>query len=766
MAAEGSCKVAGVPREPVFRGDYSFNTGKLKQFSPLDYVLFSAVLIVSAAIGLYNAWRDRRKRSLDDYLLAGRSMNPWPVGLSLLASFMSAITLLGTPAEMYNYTTVYFWIGVAYLLVIAGAAHIYIPVFYRLQVTSAYEYLEKRFSRGVRTAASLTFVLQMILYMALVLYAPSLALNAVTGFPLWGAVISVGICCTIYTAVGGMKAVLWTDCFQVGMMLVGYMAILVRGATTVGSWDTAWESAKRTNRVLFDDFSLDPAVRHSVWGLVLGGYFTWVAIFGVNQAQVQRSVTCRTLKQAQFAMWMNFPGLCLILYLGCFIGIYMSAFYENCDPLKTKFVGDSNQLLPMFVMDVLADVTGLPGLFVAGLFSGALSTISSGLNSISAVILEDCIKNYIGQIDDSRGRLLSQGLAIIFGIICLGLTYVASKLGSILQAALSLFGMIGGPLLGVFSLGMFFPWANTYGAFSGLFGSLAIMFWIGGGAAVVKPSHVKADRCISNCNITAFDNKTLTALYAPWKVAEPSSANPLYTLSYLWYSCTAVALCIAIGLTISFITGHQKPKDVDPRLIVPLCDVIFPFSFLPEKIRKPLRFGVDHEGKSGPSFGARLQNHLEKIETKYENIDNIKVRKPPPWEQYNVKFDTSLTEFEKGNTNALVLQKEFLNLKEQYNEHYEIYTDGSKQDHKVAAAFFLPDDPGDSVSARLRDYSSVYSAELEAILMAMKMKFNEQISPDVQIKTFVDLDVEEKMVNNEETTGSDQDQTMELQQLN
>ncbi|RUS72388.1 hypothetical protein EGW08_019848 [Elysia chlorotica] len=125
--------------------------------------------------------------------------------------------------------------------------------------------------------------------------------------------------------------------------------------------------------------------------------------------------------------------------------------------------------------------------------------------------------------------------------------------------------------------------------------------------------------------------------------------------------------------------------------------------------------------KSGPSLGARLQNHLEKIETKYENIDNVKVRKPPPWEQYNVKFDTSLTEFEKGNTNALVLQKEFLNLKEQYNEHYEIYTDGSKQDHKVAAAFFLPDDPGDSVSARLRDYSSVYSAELEAILMAMKM---------------------------------------------
>ncbi|GFS00670.1 sodium-coupled monocarboxylate transporter [Elysia marginata] len=597
---EGSCKIPGIPREPVFHGDYSFNTGTLKQFTALDYVLFAAVLTISASIGLFYAWHDRRKKALDDYLLAGRSMNPIPVGLSLLASFMSAITLLGTPAEMYNFTTVYFWIGLGYFLVIAAAAHIYIPVFYKLQVTSSYEYLEKRFSKGVRTAASLTFVLQMILYMALVLYAPSLALNAVTGFPLWGAVISVGLVCTIYTAVGGMKAVLWTDSFQVMMMLVGYLAILIRGATTVGSWSTAWESAHRTNRVKFDDFSLDPSVRHSVWSLVFGAYFTWVAIFGVNQAQVQRCVTCRSLKEVQIALWMNFPGLCLILYLGCFIGIYMAAFYENCDPLKTNFVSDSNQLLPMFVMDVLGDVIGLPGLFVSGLFSGALSTISSGLNSISAVILEDIVKNYVGNVNDKRARIISQVLALIFGVICLGLTYVASNLGSVLQAALSLFGMIGGPLLGLFSLGMFFPWANSWGAFSGLFGSLVLMFWIGGGAAVVKPPQEKAMRCISNCNMTAFDNQTLSALLAPWKVPkefDSSPPNELYTLSYLWYSAVAVGACITIGLIVSFITGYKKPRDVDPRLIVPLCDVVFPFCFLPEKIRKPLRFGIDHEGK-------------------------------------------------------------------------------------------------------------------------------------------------------------------------
>ncbi|RUS75238.1 hypothetical protein EGW08_017003 [Elysia chlorotica] len=595
-----ACKAVGVPREPVYHGDYSFNTGRLKQFSALDYVFFSAVLVISASIGLYHAWKDRRKMALDDYLLAGRSMNPLPVGLSLLASFMSAITLLGTPAEMYNYTTIYVWIGLGYFLVIAGAAHIYIPVFYNLQVTSAYEYLEKRFNKGVRTAASLTFVLQMILYMALVLYAPSLALNAVTGFTLWGAVISVGVVCTIYTALGGMKAVLWTDCFQVVMMLVGILAILIRGATTIGSWDAAWESARRTNRIFFDDFRADPSIRHTVWTLVIGGYFTWVAIFGVNQAQVQRAVTCRSLKQAQFAIWMNFPGLCIILYLSCLIGIFMAAFYENCDPLKAEFVDDSNQLLPMFVMDVLADVVGLPGLFVAGLFSGALSTISSGLNSISAAILEDCIRNYSKEIPDGRARLISQMLALGFGVVCLALTYVASQLGSVLQAALSLFGMIGGPLLGVFSLGMFFPWANSAGALTGLFGSLVFMFWIGVGAAVKEPPQTKALRCISNCNITAFDNATLTALLKPWKVTEAydtSPPNELYTLSYLWYSATAVATCIILGMAVSFITGFQKPSELDPRLVVPLCDTIFPLYLLPERVRRPLRFGVDHTGK-------------------------------------------------------------------------------------------------------------------------------------------------------------------------
>uniref|UniRef100_A0A0B7APP5 Sodium-coupled monocarboxylate transporter 1 n=1 Tax=Arion vulgaris TaxID=1028688 RepID=A0A0B7APP5_9EUPU len=580
---------------PVFYGDYSFNTGTLKQFSVLDYVIFAAVLVISAGIGFYHAWKDRKQKTSDEFLLAGRNMSPYPVALSLLASFMSAITLLGVPSEMYSYTTMYFWIGLGYFLVIAGATHIYIPIFYNLGVTSAYEYLERRFSRGVRTCASMTFVLQMILYMSIVLYAPSLALNAVTGFTLWGSVISVGIVCTLYTAFGGMKAVLWTDSFQTFMMVASLLAILVKAAIVVGGWQAAWDSGLRTNRIWFTDFRLDPAVRHSVWGMSIGGYFTWVAIFGVNQAQVQRAVTCPTLKKAQIAMWLNFPGLCIILYISCLIGMFMAAFYEKCDPMKAKFVDDPNQMLPMFVMDVLGDITGLPGLFVAGLFSGALSTISSGLNSISACVLEDVIRVYFkSHMRETRARLISQIIALIFGIVCLGLTYVASKLGNILQAALSLFGMIGGPLLGLFSLGMIFPWANKWGAYTGLFSSLFLMFWIGTGASITPPSYEKAITSIDQCNLTAFSNVTVAAIFTP-NIPVPIERDvmyPLYTLSYMWYSTTAVFTCIVVGLGVSFLTGPSNPSELDPRLICPLFDLLFPY--LPESILKHLRFGVNH----------------------------------------------------------------------------------------------------------------------------------------------------------------------------
>ncbi|XP_069124073.1 sodium-coupled monocarboxylate transporter 2-like [Argopecten irradians] len=588
---------------------YSFQTGVKNTFTTVDYVLFGLILSVSASIGLFYAIKDRKRQNTREFLMAGGDMNPLPVSLSLLASFMSAITLLGVPAEMYNYTTMYWWIGLGYLFVAFGAAHVFIPIFYKLRVTSAYEYLEYRFSKGVRTAGSLTFSFQMLLYMALVLYAPSLALNAVTGFTLWGSVIAVGAVCTLYTCLGGMKAVLWTDTFQVVMMFAGLIAILIKGSIESGGLALAWEKAENSSRVVFDDFDPNPAKRHSVWSLVIGGTFTWVAIYGVNQAMVQRCCTCSSLKKAQLAIWVNFPGLCLILMYG---------FYSRCDPFKFGLVQSSDQLLPLFVMDVLGTAQGFPGLFVASLFSGALSTISSGLNSLSAVVLQDIIKSYfVPDLSEQRATLVSKILALVFGVICLGLTYVASLLGGVLQAALSLFGMIGGPLLGLFILGMMFPWANKWGAYAGLLFGLVFMFWIGVGAQIYPPSipkpPVNTDDC--NWNLTSAPNISSVSQELNFTLNVPPSidsdpVHKLYTLSYMWYSATAVLATCVMGLIVSGITGFNKPKEADPRLICPLFDILFPY--LPEAIRKPMRFGVDYSQlETMPGYGVEVGVEFE-----------------------------------------------------------------------------------------------------------------------------------------------------------
>lgn len=152
---------------------------------------------------------------MQEYLLADGEMSAIPVAFSLMASFISAITILGVSSEVYTYGTQFLLINIAHILGTPIVCYVYLPVFYKLRVVSVYEYLEQRFGKATRLIASSAFLLQMILYMGIVVYAPAIALSAVTGLDKNVAVLSVGIVCTFYSTIGGMKAVLFTDVFQV-----------------------------------------------------------------------------------------------------------------------------------------------------------------------------------------------------------------------------------------------------------------------------------------------------------------------------------------------------------------------------------------------------------------------------------------------------------------------------------------------------------------------------------------------------------------------
>ncbi|XP_071964294.1 sodium-coupled monocarboxylate transporter 1-like isoform X1 [Antedon mediterranea] len=573
-----------------------------RQFEVADYVVLTAMLAISMSIGLFYGCTGGKQQTTNEFLMANRNMNPFPVGISLVASFISAITVLGTPAENYVYGCMYWMFAFAYILTGLASAYFFLPVFYNLRVTSAYEYLEKRFSKTVRLMGMVTFSLQMVIYMGIVIYAPSLALNAVTGLDLWGAVFAIGIVCTFYTTIGGMKAVLWTDVFQVTVMVIGFLAIIIRGSMDVGGLDRVWNISAEGGRIQFFDFDPDPTVRHTFWSVVIGGTFTWTAVYGVNQSQVQRYLTCGSQSVARIALLISTIGMVIVVCLACLSGLVMYAKYAGCDPMLRGDVAKSDQLIPYLVMDLFSDMPGLPGLITSAVFSAALSTVSSGLNSLAAVYGEDVVKLIWPNIEERKYTMITKALAGFFGVVCIGMAVVASFMGDVLQTALSIFGMIGGPLLGLFSLGIFFPWANTKGAISGLLSGLVMAFWIGIGAQFYPPVVNKPPLTIDYCefgegNYSMYNSTDMYSTTTMISITDMPEERPavakLYSLSYAWYSAVAWLTVLFVGLIVSFATGPTDPADVDPKLCCSLVDTMY--CCLPEKIKKPLRCGVRYD---------------------------------------------------------------------------------------------------------------------------------------------------------------------------
>ncbi|XP_077999196.1 sodium-coupled monocarboxylate transporter 1-like, partial [Glandiceps talaboti] len=565
----------------------SINVLLVHRFTIADYVILGCVLTISSGIGVYYAIVSRKRRSSKEFLLAGRNMGALPVATSLIVSFVSSITVIGTPAEIYLNGTMYSWYALNYVTSTVIAAHLYMPVFYNLDITSVYEYLEIRFnSKACRIVSCCTFIVQTMIYMGIGIYTPSLALNAVTGFSLWGSVLTVGFVCTFYTSVGGMKAVLWTDAFQLLIMVTGFLALLIQASINHGGWGNIMDICKAGGRIEFDSISLDPTVRHTVWSLGVGGFFSWGTVYLINQSQVQRYLSCRTMRTAQIAIYANVPGLTLLLALAICGGLAMYATYVDCDPFTAKYVSAPDQLMPYFVMDILYHIRGLPGLFISCMFCAALSTVSSGLNSLAAVTGEDIVRQIWKDLPDKTYTRITVGLAVFYGLFSVFMAWVSSLLGSVLQATISVFGMLGGPLLGIFTLGLFVPWANSKGALTGFFSGLGVALWFGIGGFLYRPPpgdklSLSTAECpvINTTDITPLSTTTHYTMMTTTSATMPQDSYPstavLYTLSYLYYGAIAWVIVILVGLIVSIITGRTKPEDVNPKTLSPLIRLCY-----------------------------------------------------------------------------------------------------------------------------------------------------------------------------------------------
>ncbi|XP_068090214.1 sodium/iodide cotransporter [Hyperolius riggenbachi] len=544
-------------------------------FSLWDYGVFAVMLLASTGIGLFYALFHGGQKTPDDFFTGGRSMSAVPVGLSLSASFMSAVQVLGVPAEAYRYGSKFLQMCIGQTLNSLLTAYIFMPMFYRLGITSTYQYLEMRFSRSVRLCGTIQFLVGTTLYTGIVIYAPALILNQVTGLDIWASLFSTGAICTFYTSVGGMKAVIWTDVFQVLVMLSGFFAIIIRGTLLVGGVNEVLDIASNYSRINFGDFDPDPRRRYTFWTFVCGSSFLWLSMYGVHQAQVQRYIACKTESQAKLAILVNQVALCIIVSSAVTCGIVMFAFYLNCDPLQAGYVSAPDQYIPYMVLEIFEQYPGIPGLFLACAYSGTLSTASTSINAMAAVTVEDLIKPYKPGISIKKLILISKMLSLLYGCACITVAALSSLLGGgVLQGSFTVMGVISGPLLGAFVLGMFVSSCNTVGVFSGLAVGFALSLWVAVGGTLYPPSSTMmgvlptyAGHCplynsssgiiygaLPKVNITTVPNRSVIA-------------DEFYSLSYLYYGALGTFSTIIFGAIVSQLTGPTKKETLAPGML-------------------------------------------------------------------------------------------------------------------------------------------------------------------------------------------------------
>ncbi|KAL5006471.1 hypothetical protein ScPMuIL_015277 [Solemya velum] len=431
-------------------------------------------------------------------------------------------------------------------------------------------------STVIRKFGACLFLIRATIGMGIVLYGPSTALSAVTPFPVWSVILIVGVVCTFYTSIGGMKAVIWTDVFQTLVMMAGMLAIFIQGCIQVGGIEEVWRRAYDADRIEFFRFDADPRVRHTFWALTVGIYCVWLPPYTVDQQMVQRFSSTKSLKDAKLALLMNVPGMFILITLCSLTGLAMFANYSDCDPIKQKSVSNANQLLPFFVMDTLGHLPGVPGLFVSSLFSGALSSVSSMLNSLAAVTWEDFLKNRFNKTSDEQAAKITKGLAVMFGVLGVAMAFVVERLGgTVLQISLTLNGAAGAPLVGIFILGVFFVSANWVGALVGGVFGFAFSMWLSIGAYVTRPLDYRLPTSDLGCNSSMLNTSTTTVGTPLLTTKQQDSIDALegleklYGLSYIWFTVIGLLTVLVVGLFVSCITGSRiGPQEVEEHLVL------------------------------------------------------------------------------------------------------------------------------------------------------------------------------------------------------
>lgn len=418
-------------------------------FTGIDYLVLFAYLII---ITLWGWWFGKKQRNTRDYFLGGREVPWWAICLSIVATETSALTFIGVPSLAYQSNISFLQFTFGYVIARFIIGFLFIRAYYMADVYTAYGYLRERFGPQAKNSAAIIFFITRVLASGVRLYAASIVLAVVTGMSELSAILLIGVIAVIYTSLGGIKAVIWTDVLQMFLMIAGGTMALVRILSLLpGGWSDVVAAAQPQAKFHLLNLSLDFKQSYTLWSGLIGGTFLGMASHGTDQSLVQRLLTNRkpegSMKALILSGFIVVPQFLLFLI----IGVMLYAFYQHY-PLPVP-LENPDQIFPFFIVNQLA--AGISGLIIASIFAASMSSLDSALNALASTSVVDFYKPYIKSNSSDRHYLMiSRGFTLLWGAILVGLAFLAKGWGSVLEVGLKVASFTYGALLGVFLLGM------------------------------------------------------------------------------------------------------------------------------------------------------------------------------------------------------------------------------------------------------------------------------------------------------------------------
>ncbi len=494
----------------------------------IDGVLIGAYACGMLALGWYYS---RRQSSTDEYFTGGRAMNPFLIGISLFATLLSTISYLCRPGEIIMYGP-YMLAGVAaFPIAYVIVGYVLIPVFMRYRVTSAYELLEMKLGLSTRLIGATMFVALRLVWMAVLLNFAASAMLVMLGMDhqyLFLVTLVIGSVALIYSTLGGLRAVVITDLIQFILLLGGAILVIITVTIRLGGFQwfpTTWDSDWQTQPI----FGIDPYVRLTVVGVIVMQTLWAVCTAGGDQTAIQRYMATSDARAARRSYLVNWCASLLVLAALTLVGLSLKGYFQTYPdqlPVGATIAGSADSLFPHFIAHQLP--IGISGLVVSGMFAAAMSSIDSGVNSITAVVLTDFVDRFRGQPMTGKSHVrAAQVLALTVGLIVIAAsTLIETIPGNLFEVSKRATGLLVTPIFTLFFMALFVRFATAAGANAG--------------------------------SLCGFLTAVLIAFWNP--LVESRS------LSITWINPAALTVGIVVGCIVSLITRGPRKTESTPAL--------------------------------------------------------------------------------------------------------------------------------------------------------------------------------------------------------